>query len=67
MTSMLSACMCHNSERCIQFEIFGKIPDLPFDGVSVIGKIHQHIRHKLLVSYSLLVNTLYKNCKIISF
>jgi len=44
----------------------GKILDLACNGVGVIGKIHQHVRHKLLVLYRFIVHPLYQICELMS-
>jgi hypothetical protein len=50
----------------VVFKSQGKILDLACNGVDVIGKIHQHVRYKLLVLYVFKVTILCWNCELIS-
>jgi hypothetical protein len=54
------------AKNASDFKSPGKILDLACNGVGVIGKIHQHVRHKLLVLYRFIVHPLYQICELMS-
>jgi hypothetical protein len=48
------------------FKSLGKNTDLTCNGIGIVGKIPQHVRHKLLVLYRFIVHPLYEIFELMS-
>jgi hypothetical protein len=48
------------------FKSLGKSTDLTCNGIGIVGKIPQHVRHKLLVLYRFIVHPLYEIFELMS-